>query len=150
MYTHQPAHSRGLAPDDVWQLPTLGSSWTRTGAELTEDDALSLAEDLFGVIPDSLTHHQVILVTMEAWQYLSVCDFFLDALCESALQVHGGAADHYPLREALAVTGYFSRRWNGCPEEICLGGYAAEGYPESEADAAPLRPREQGAGDDLT
>lgn len=125
--TPAPSTPPAVRPEEVWTEATAGTPWCDCGAEhdLSENAVREAAEMLFGPLGTWLTHRQVVLLTMDLWQYESVCRFFLDAVDASAAAVHGHVAKRYPTPTGLSIVGHFSRRWNGCPEELCAGGFDA-------------------------
>lgn len=108
---------------DVWTMPDKGLSWCDCGKDhpLTLDIVAGFAEELGIKAQDSISHHELVELTMEVWNYESVCRFFHLVLNESAERVHGSVADSYPLGIGLDIVGYFSKTWQGCPDEDCWG-----------------------------
>ena len=105
---------------DVWRMPSRGIEWCDCGKhhELDRDIVLGFARDLVED-PEWMTHDEVIDTAMDLWNYLSVCEFFLLAIRRSAHAVNGDAAWRYPFERGLEIVAYFSKTWQGCPEQIC-------------------------------
>jgi hypothetical protein len=114
---------------DVWNEPATGLEWCDCGKHhpLTRSHILGVAWDLFGDdLPERITHREVIRITMDVWNYASVCRFFTMAMEDSARRVHGEVAADYPLETGLAIVKDFSNHWNGCPTKDCDGGFTPE------------------------
>lgn len=116
------------APDtvtipDVWDLPQQGSEWCECGGDCTVDreTAIAFARMVVGD-REWITHEEVIMIAMDVWSYISVCEFFMMAIREAAEKVNGSVEDKYKFETGLAIIGYFSKHWNGCPEQACAGG----------------------------
>ncbi|MFF5793116.1 hypothetical protein ACFY5D_13800 [Paeniglutamicibacter sp. NPDC012692] len=108
------------APPDPWTMPSRGIEWCDCGEhhDLDRDTVLSFAED---VVEDRqwMTHDEVIDTAMDLWNYIAVCEFFLMAIRASTVSVNGEPAPRYPFERGLEIVAYFSKTWQGCPEEIC-------------------------------
>ncbi|MFB0835703.1 hypothetical protein ACX8Z9_04680 [Arthrobacter halodurans] len=90
------------------------------------DDVDELAE--LDVEDGWVTHRQLLLASMELWEFDEVCLFFTDKLADSARTVVGAVAERYRRDDAVDIVGHFSKTWQGCPEAaLCEGGY---GLPE--------------------
>lgn len=70
---------------------------------------------------------------METWNYIEVCRFFHLQLNDAAKHVNGGTAAQYPYYDGIDIVGYFSKTWQGCPEEVCAGGYDTGTFPDRNA-----------------
>lgn len=105
---------------DVWTMPSRGMEWCDCGQhhELDRDIVLRFARDLVDD-PAWMTHDEVIDTAMDLWKYVSVCRFFLLAIGRSASAVNGGPAPRYGFERGMEIVAYFSKTWQGCPEEIC-------------------------------
>lgn len=105
---------------DVWDMPDQGIEWCECGDShpLGRDTVEAFARDVVG---DSewITHKEVEFITMDLWAYESVCRFFLMQVEEASVKVHGAVAEKYPFETGIEIVGYFSKTWNGCPDEIC-------------------------------
>lgn len=109
-----------LTKPDVWSMPDKGLEWCDCGEshdlskEMAEDSALYIAEN-----PEWMTHKEVIEATMDLWAYVAVCEFFLMKVNDSATVIAGEPKEKYPFEQAVEIIGYFSKTWQGCPEQIC-------------------------------
>lgn len=108
----------------VWDMPTTGMEWCDCGehCEVTID---RVEEEFFDVLedcPDWVTHRQLCRIIQYMWRYISVCQFFFDHVERSATAVVGGVKEKYEFLTAVDIAGYFTKTWNGCPEEACEGG----------------------------
>jgi hypothetical protein len=116
-----------LVPD-VWQMPSRGIEWCDCGQHHAVDRkiVLEFAQD---VVEDRewMTHDEVVDTAMDLWNYVSVCEFFLMAIRRSASAVNGGPAQRYRFERGLEIVAYFSKTWQGCPEEICSSVRDREG-----------------------
>lgn len=107
---------------NVWDMPTTGSGWCDCGedhpldTDWVLDCAMENAED-----PEWMTHKEVIQTAKDVWEYDSVCAFFRMVINDSATAVHGAPAEKYPFKTGVEIVIYFSKIWNGCPEEACEG-----------------------------
>lgn len=110
-----------VAIPDVWDGPATGLPWCDCGDDhpLTEATVSEVAVDLYGDLPDRLTHAQVVAVACEVWLLEQPCRFLLMQVEDAAKDVNGTVAADYPVRVGLAIVKRFSDRWNGCPEEAC-------------------------------
>ena len=79
---------------------------------------LSFAEDVVAD-PEWITHDEVIDTAMDLWNYIAVCEFFLMGIRSSAETINGAPEPKYPFERGLEIIAYFSKTWQGCPEEIC-------------------------------
>jgi len=103
-------------------MPPTGITWCECGEdhELRRPDVVARyrgRESADGRIP----HEVVIDVTRDAWGYVNVCRFFHLAIEDSATIVAGAVLPSYEVRDAVDITGVFSKSWHGCPEEGCTG-----------------------------
>ena len=118
-----------LAPtktvEEVWQQPAVGTPWCEDGEHnLGLDEVLDVLYALgFNENMQSVTHAQIVRMSMELWLYEAVCAFFHLGVEDAAKRVHGVVADEYPLGEGLAIVKEFSDHWNGCPEQHCGGSW---------------------------
>ena len=116
-----------LVPD-VWQLPSRGIEWCDCGQHhvLNRKIVLGFAQE---VVEDRewMTHDEVVDTAMDLWNYVSVCEFFLMAIRRSASTVNGGPAQKYRFERGLEIVAYFSKTWQGCPEEVCSSVREGEG-----------------------
>ncbi|WP_404286960.1 hypothetical protein [Glutamicibacter arilaitensis] len=108
---------------DVWNMPDKGQPWCDCGEahELSADIVYEFAEELRLDPRSSMSHLQLIELTMEVWNFEEVCRFFHLALNDAAQIIHGKVAEHYPFAVGIDIVGYFSKTWQGCPEEVCGG-----------------------------
>jgi hypothetical protein len=105
---------------EVWAGPSTGLEWCDCGCHdpLTYGIVREFARDLYGLIlPDRMTHTEVVLVAMLVWNYTDICRVFLLAVDAAAIRVNGTLTTDYPLGTGLAIVKAFSDRWNGCDEE---------------------------------
>lgn len=108
---------------DVWSMPRTGMVWCECSEdhELTEEFVFKTLMEM-GLYPGrNLSHSEVVELTAAVWNYDEVCRFFELAVEEAAQQVHGQIDSTYPLEHSLAIVGYFSKKWQGCPDEACSG-----------------------------
>lgn len=107
---------------DVWGMPTIGSGWCDCGEDhpLDTDWIIDCAEDN-AQDPEWMTHKEIIQTAKDVWNYDSVCAFFRMVINDSATAVHGAPAEKYPFQTGVEIVVYFSKIWNGCPEEACEG-----------------------------
>lgn len=107
---------------NVWELPDTSSGICECGNNCTVNRAflVEIASHL-GLQPDKewLTHDEVIDLAMEVWEYDGVCEFFLMVINDSAKAVFGEVAERYPFEKGIEIVGYFSKTWQGCPDEEC-------------------------------
>lgn len=110
---------QGAAPD-VWSMPGRGIEWCDCGQHHALDRATveQYAAQVVGD-PQWMTHDEVIDASMDLWNYVSVCEFFLMAIRTSARAVNGALAPRYRYERGLEIVAYFSKTWQGCPEVIC-------------------------------
>ena len=113
--------SRVRALPDVWERTARGVPWCDCGEDhpLTREAVEWATESLYGLLPDRLTHPQVVAVAAEVWALAEVCRFFTLQVEDAALDVNGSVETDYPLPVGLAIVKAFSDAWNGCPEEQC-------------------------------
>lgn len=126
---------RSQAKPSIEDMPDTGLQWCDCGSDhqLQRDDITQMASDL-GIEPRAtITHQQLVRLTMETWNYAEVCRFFHLQLNDAAKNVHGSTAAQYPYDDGIDIVGYFSKKWQGCPEEVCAGGYDAATSPERNA-----------------
>lgn len=105
---------------DVWSMPATGLPWSEDPDDEgpTRADFVALyryRESADGRIP----HEVVVEVTRELWSYEWVCRFFRLQVEEAARAVVGAVLPSYAVRDAVDITGFFSKRWQGCPEHAC-------------------------------
>ena len=41
--------------------------------------------------------------------------------------MHGSVAPEYPMDAGRRIIAHFAKTWNGCPEQLCGGGFDWEG-----------------------
>lgn len=120
-----PKETTTLPIPEVWEMPTTGLQWCDCGCDCEVDEELicDYMEDVLGErTPEWVTHPELCRVIQELWNYESVCAFFFDHVDLSAKKINGSVAKRYRGTVATAIIGYFSKTWNGCPEEACEGG----------------------------
>lgn len=109
---------------DVWNMPTTGIGW---GGECDCDDhdlepdadwLNELAEEIVED-PEWMTHEEVLKLAQEFWEYEDICSFFRMIVGDSAKAVNGEIAEKYKFVIGVEIVAYFSKVWNGCPEEAC-------------------------------
>lgn len=127
----EPATIPAVKPD-VWEMPNEGSGWCDCGEDHPVDKPLvrSMIRAELGEGAenrDAITHPEVCRVIMRMWRYVEVCAFFHDAVGRSAKVVNGRAEAEYPMPVGMEIIAYFAKTWNGCPEELCGGGFGSEG-----------------------
>jgi len=108
---------------DVWSMPRTGIVWCECSEdhELTKEFVVNTMIEM-GLHPvRQLTLDELIELTAAVWNYEEVCRFFVLAVEEAALHIHGHIDSSYPLQESLSIVGYFSKTWQGCPDEACSG-----------------------------
>lgn len=118
-----------IEENEVWNVEPSGTPWCDCGSHhsLTKERASELAREMFGDdLPERITHEQLINLGAWTWQYVEVCEFFLDRMRDSAIDVNGEVAADYLLPRGLAILRHFSNNWHGCPMEDCGGGYIPE------------------------
>jgi len=105
---------------DVWAMPSEGIEWCDCGDshEISRGDILEFSE-YYAQDKDWITHEEVVQSCMSFWNYDAVCEFFLMKVRDSAIVVAGEVKDKYPMEEGIEIIGYFSKTWQGCPEEAC-------------------------------
>lgn len=134
-----PAMGPAVAPTvkpDMWEMPNEGSGWCDCGEDHPVDEPLvrSMIRRELGEGAenrDSITHSEVCRVIMGMWRYVEVCAFFHDAVDRSAEAANGRVDAEYPMPIGMEIIAYFAKTWNGCPEELCGGGFGADGELES-------------------
>lgn len=108
---------------DVWKMPITGAG---CGCEDGHDHDIDydylqeLASD-FAKDPEWMTHNEIIKTAMEFWAYDRVCEFFRMVINDSATAMNGAPALKYRFSLGVEILIYFSKIWNGCPEEVCEG-----------------------------
>ena len=117
---------------DVWEMPNQGSGWCDCGEDHDVDRELvryMIGRALGRGASDreSITHPEVCRVIMGMWRYVEVCRFFHDAVERSATAMHGSVAPEYPMDAGRRIIAHFAKTWNGCPEQLCGGGFDWEG-----------------------
>ncbi|WP_250444281.1 hypothetical protein [Actinotalea sp. C106] len=113
---------RPVTRPDVWSIPATGIPWSGEPGDPGPDrhDVVALfrgRESADGRVP----HEVVVEVTRELWEYEWVCRFFHLQVAEAARDVVGAVLPSYEVRDAVDITGLFSKRWQGCPEQACEG-----------------------------
>lgn len=110
------------SPSDPWDLPEQGLRWCDCGEDcpppgrdVAEGELLSMG---YGE-GDAVPHLAVIAACQKMWSYETVCAFFTDHVDLSAQRVNGKVEQAYSFGIAVDIIGYFSRTWQGCPEEVC-------------------------------
>lgn len=121
-----------IVKPDVWEMPNEGSGWCDCGEHHPVDRPLvrSMIRAELGEGAenrDAITHPEVCRVIMRMWRYVEVCAFFHDAVGRSAEVVNGRAESEYPMPIGMEIIAYFAKTWNGCPEQLCGGGFGSEG-----------------------
>lgn len=112
-----------LFEGDPWEMEEQGEHFCDCGCghELTPD----YVEDLLivsGYHRDEQVPHIVIVAALQVcWNYIKVCNFFLDHVKLSAEKINGKVEEEYPFNVAVDIAGYFSRTWQGCPALDCDG-----------------------------
>lgn len=108
-----------VAPS-VWEMPDTSFGWCDCGDDCSVDRELivEVADDL-EFDKEWVTHDEVIDWAMALWNYEAVCEFFLMVVNDAAKAVHGEPAERYPFEKAVEIVGYFSKTWQGCPDETC-------------------------------
>jgi hypothetical protein len=111
-----------LEKPDVWNMPTTGIGWgcdcEEDSQELDADWLNELAEDI-SEDPEWMTHEEVLELAQEFWEYEDICTFFRMIVGDSAKAVNGKIAEKYKFTIGVEIVAYFSKVWNGCPEEAC-------------------------------
>lgn len=118
-----PAEEPSLA--DPWEMERTGIQWCDCGEyhELERIDAVIDLEELGFYEDDLVPHLAVCAECQKMWNYVEVCEFFYDHVAYSAKKVNGEVAAAYPYPVAVDIIGYFYKTWQGCPREVCEGGY---------------------------
>lgn len=115
---------------DVWGMPEKGTGWCDCGEDHPVDEPL-VRSMIRGVLGDDsadvITHAEVCEVIMRMWRYYEVCRFFHDAVERSAVAMNGKVDDEYAMPVGIEIIAYFAKTWNGCPEELCGGGFDFDG-----------------------
>ncbi len=119
-----PAPVTAPAVPHVWEMPNEGLQWCdcEEGCEVDRDLVEDQAWLIFDGEPQWVSHPNLCRLIQEFWAYDEVCNFFFDHVERSARAVHGSVAEKYPFPVAIDIAGYFSKTWQGCPEESCQGG----------------------------
>ena len=105
---------------DVWTMPATGMPWSDDPDHPGPHRADVVA--LYRWRHSSrrrVPHEVVVQVTRELWGYEWVCRFFHLQIEEAARAVVGAVLPSYAVRDAIDITGLFSKRWQGCPEQAC-------------------------------
>lgn len=125
-WTFAEPRMRDTAPD-VWSMPSRGIEWCDCGKHHVLDRATveHFAAQVVGD-PQWMTHDEVIDASMDLWNYVAVCEFFLMAIRTSASAVNGALASKYRYERGLEIVAYFSKTWQGCPEVICRSVHERE------------------------
>ena len=124
--TFSEPNMRDAAPD-AWSMPSRGIEWCDCGKHhvldraIVEHFAARVVSD-----PQWMTHDEVIDASMDLWNYVSVCEFFLMGIRASACAVNGELASKYRYERGLEIVAYFSKTWQGCPEVICRSVHERE------------------------
>lgn len=120
---------------DVWNMPTTGIGWgcdcEEDSQELDADWLLEIATDI-AEDPEWLTHEEVIELAQDFWEYEEICTFFRMIVGDSAKAVNGKIAEKYTFTIGVEIVAYFSKVWNGCPEEACGMGDPSAAHGEDE------------------
>ncbi|MFJ2619306.1 hypothetical protein [Glutamicibacter sp. NPDC087344] len=105
----------------VWAMPTTGMSWCDCGEghELNREIIWSISHHLGLERRSELSYAELFDLAMEVWRYDVVCRFFKLSFDDAIDRVYGRHARRYPMASALDIIGYFSKRWQGCPELDC-------------------------------
>lgn len=115
--------SKSRTRSTVWDLPDTGLPWCDCGKAhpLTAQLVRERAESLGFTFGQEMTHRQLVKLAMEVWNYVAVCRFFHLQLNGAVEFVYGRLAPSYPYAQGINIVGYFSKTWQGCPEEACQG-----------------------------
>lgn len=107
----------------VWAMPATGMRWCECGEghELNREIIWSISRELGLERRRELSYAELFELVMEVWRYDEVCSFFRMAVDDAIDRVYGRHARRYPMVSALDIIGYFSKRWQGCPEFDCDG-----------------------------
>ena len=111
---------RPVTRPDVWRMPASGIPWCDD-----PDDPGPYRPDVVALYrrrryPDGRVPHEVVVeITRELWGYEWVCRFFHLQVEEAARAVAGSVLESYGVPDAIDITGLFSKRWQGCPEQVC-------------------------------
>lgn len=118
-----PAEEPSLA--DPWEMERTGIQWCdcEEDHELERIDAVIDLEELGFFEGDMVPHLAVCAECQKMWNYVEVCEFFYDHVAYSAKKINGEVAAAYPYPVAVDIIGYFYKTWQGCPREVCEGGY---------------------------
>lgn len=108
----------------IWSMPCRGIEWCDCGNHHPVS-RIAIEEFTAGIARDPrwLTHAEISAVAMDFWRYTEVCRFFVLALERAATVVCGAPAERYRHEQGIEIIGYFSKTWQGCPEEDCSGGF---------------------------
>lgn len=89
-------------------MPSHGIEWCDCGEHhaLDGETVLSFAGD-------------IVDTSMDRWDHVAGCGFFLMAIDAAAGIVKGALAPRYPFERGLEIVAVFSKTWQRCPEEIC-------------------------------
>lgn len=104
----------------VWDMPDTSAGVCDCGGNCTtnREVVLEVAHHL-GFDKKWLLHDEIIDMAMELWAYEAVCEFFLMVINDSAKAVNGEVANRYPFERGIEIVGYFSKTWQGCPDDTC-------------------------------
>lgn len=111
------SHPRGTSW--VWALPNAGMQWCDCGEnhELTRDHVWKIVNELGLQRCLELTYLELTQVAMTLWRLDEPCLFFSQGLDRAIMAVYGSFDRHYRIGAALDIVGYFSKNWQGCPED---------------------------------
>ncbi|PQZ86678.1 hypothetical protein CQ018_18535 [Arthrobacter sp. MYb227] len=116
----------GMSPN-VWLMPSRGIEWCDCGKHHVLDrDTIEYFAAQIVSDPEWMTHDEVIDTAMDLWNYVAVCEFFMMGIRTSASVVTGNLAPKYRYERGLEIVAYFSKTWQGCPEEICRSVHERE------------------------
>lgn len=89
-------------------MPDKGMGWCDCGAHhpVANDLVRSWIQEHLGRLLDQLTHLQIGEILQVRWNFAKVCQFFVDAVDESATRVNGQVDYDYLLATAAQITGY--------------------------------------------
>ncbi|MCQ9332760.1 hypothetical protein NQ042_01380 [Corynebacterium phoceense] len=91
-------------------MPDKAMGWCDCGTHhpATNDLVRPWIQEYFGRLAEQLTHLQIGEILQVRWNFAKVCQFFVDAVNESATRVNGHVDYDYPLATAAKIIGYFS------------------------------------------
>ena len=106
--------------EDVWLLPSRGLAWCTCGRhQLDRTAVLDAALDAGLREHHAVSHGQLLALVQRLWGHDASCRFLQLRVQDSARFVAGCPARQYAFEQALAVAGYFSKTWQGCPDPDC-------------------------------